>query len=87
MKPYDDGWSQWTPRAQQGWGHGPVMTVRRYPEPLVRAWCVPCRAWVGPDRTGDPQALRLVEDDACAHLHAHGASCPCEACIPDGALR
>jgi hypothetical protein len=74
-------------RAIQPWGHGPVMITRRYPEPLTRAWCLQCVTWVGPDRTGDEHALRLVEDDAVAHAHAIGANCGhCEACLPDGAI-
>lgn len=85
---YDDGLTLHAVRAQQPWGHGPIMTTRRYPVPLQRAWCAQCVMWVGPDRTGDPQALRLVEDDACAHAHAQGVSCGlCEKCIGRGVIR
>jgi len=88
LPPYDDGMTLNTPRARQPWGHGPIFTTRRHPVPLQRAWCVQCVKWVGPDRTGDPQALRLVEDDAICHAHAVGALCgSCEACLPDGAIR
>lgn len=85
---YDDGLTQYAPRAAQAWGHGPVFTTRRHPQPSARAWCYECAKWVGPDRTADPQALRLVEDDAICHAHAMGALCgACEACRPDGAIR
>ena len=88
LPPYDDGYSENVPRAIQPWDHGPILTVRRYPVPLVRAWCVTCVRWVGPERTGDLHALRLVEDDAAAHAHQVGARCGlCEACVPDGASR
>lgn len=84
---YDDGHAPNAVRARQPWGHGPIFVTRRWPVPLHRAWCVECAKWVGPDRTGDPQSLRLVEDDAICHAHAVGARCgTCEACIPDGAL-
>jgi hypothetical protein len=73
--------------ALQGWGHGPIVMARRFPTPLVRGWCIECATWVGPDRTGDPNSLRLVEDDAIGHLHAVGSKCGlCEKCLPDGAL-
>jgi hypothetical protein len=80
---YDDGLTEHYPRVFQPWGHGPIYMTRRYPEPITRGWCVQCVMWIGPDRTGDPEALRLVEDDACAHAHAKNANCGlCETCMP-----
>jgi hypothetical protein len=85
---YDDGLPREALRVYQPWDHGPIFTGHRVPQYLDRAWCAQCRVWVGPDRTGDPHALQLVEDDACAHAHAHNTRCRvCEACRPDGALR
>jgi hypothetical protein len=55
--------------------HGPIFLTQRWPVPLVRAWCVQCRAWVGPERTGDEHSDLLVEDDAITHLHAKAFHC------------
>lgn len=90
LPPYDDGLTLASPRAMgfiQPWHHGPIFITRRWPIPLQRAWCAECKTWVGPDRTGDPQSMRLVEDDAIAHAHQVGVLCGlCEACRPDGAI-
>ena len=91
---FDDGWDRLSPyRTLAGWGHGPVQLTRpwliaRPGNAHVRALCLECDAFVGPARDGDPNSLRLVEDDAAGHLHHVGARCGiCEVCLPDGALR
>jgi hypothetical protein len=85
---WDDGLPQDVVRALNPFDHGPVWMAIRLDQVIHRAWCATCRVWVGPDRTGDEHALHLVEDDAVAHLHSHGARCRlCEACRPGGALQ
>ena len=57
-----------------GNGHGPVFMTRGLLSGAVtiRAWCVACAQWVGPDRTGNTRALLLVKRDALTHLHTAG---------------
>jgi hypothetical protein len=87
----DMPWKADRPRANQPWGdrpHGPVFIVRMLEgNPVTRVWCYSCD-WYGPDRSGDPNSLRLVEDDASWHYHSQGVRCgTCEQCLPDGAVR
>jgi hypothetical protein len=90
---FKDGWDRLSPyRVLQGWDHGPVQLTRpwlnsRPGNAHVRAMCLECDDWVGPARDGDPNSLRLVEDDAIQHIHQMEARCGvCEVCLPDGAL-
>jgi hypothetical protein len=74
---------------RDGPNHGPVYLTGCGPDgvPRVQAWCAAC-VWEAPERTGDPHALDLADDDAIQHLHATVSSCSaCETCRPDGALR